>query len=368
MPRAQAPWVSSMRRGLPLLFLLSSGAVFACSCDAGSEHGGRRLGLHEPLPESFPRETKLSIGDPTIRLQLALTDKLGQLPFTAEWHNISGGPHTIEAFRAQALDGGWVGDTPPIHAAFTGLTVKILTVITRSLPTQQLAIAPGANITKLEDLKGKRIAYSPGQAQGALVLRVLRKLGLQTSDVQLIELTATEFKDALISRQVDVAPLTGVGLRRYLKATEQTGGSAIDHGVRDGLNFFYVRSAVLEDPNKAAALREYVKLRTYAQLWTQSHPEQWLDAYYVKDQNLSPEDARFVLNSLGELNFPADWSEAIALTQETIDMIAATTGRPSFDAATLFDRRFERMAAEVAQQYATSTERAARAHDTPTRL
>jgi sulfonate transport system substrate-binding protein len=174
--------------------------------------------------------------------------------------------------------------------------------------------------------------------------------------VQLVELTGTEFKDALISRQVDAAPLGGVGLQRYLNAAGKAGAIALDHGVSDGLSFFYVRTAVLEEPNKAAALREYVKLRTRAQLWSRNHPEQWIAEFYVKDQSLSLDDARYVVDSLGDLDFPADWNEAIALTQETIDLIARASGKPRFDAAKLFDRRFEQVAADAARQYASATE------------
>jgi hypothetical protein len=135
------------------------------------------------------------------------------LPFTVNWQNISGGPQTIEAFRAGVLDGGAVGDTPPIHAQLTGLDIKIITVQVLEKPVYQLALAPGVSVGPIEALRGKRIAYSPGQAQGALVLRVLAQAGLSRDDVQLVELISTEFKDALGSRQVDVAPLAGTSLR-----------------------------------------------------------------------------------------------------------------------------------------------------------
>ncbi|MEY4582042.1 MAG: hypothetical protein RL701_6745, partial [Pseudomonadota bacterium] len=40
--------------------------------------------------------------------------------------------------------------------------------------------------------------------------------------------------------------------------------------------------------------------------------------------------------------------------QQTVDLLAEASGRPSFDAAKLFDRRFEHVAAEVADEYASS--------------
>ena len=39
-------------------------------------------------------------------------------------------------------------------------------------------IPPGTTVNTPADLRGKKIAYSPGQAQGALVLKVLKKAGL----------------------------------------------------------------------------------------------------------------------------------------------------------------------------------------------
>jgi sulfonate transport system substrate-binding protein len=170
---------------------------------------------------------------------------------------------------------------------------------------------------------------------------VLKKAGLALTDVQLVQLLSTEFKDALASGQVDVAPLSGASLLRYLNEYRAQGAGAIDHGVSDSLAFFYVRTETLRDPAKAAALREYVKRRTLAQLWAVQNPERWIDVYFVKDQGLSLDEGRFIVENTGLPVFPGDWSEAIALTQETIDLLAASTGQTRFDANELFDRRFQ---------------------------
>jgi sulfonate transport system substrate-binding protein len=310
-----------------------------------SELPKKPAALNAPLASTFPRETKLRLGDPQVQLKLALTAE--PTPFDIEWLALSGGPKTIEAFRAHALEGGIVGDTPPIHAVFTGLDVKIIAVQVRSKPAMRLATAPGSQVRSLAELRGKKLAYSPGQAQGALVLRALKKAGLTSRDVTLIELESDAFKDALTSRQVDVAPLGGPGLQRYLREYEKEGAGAIDHGVRDNLGFFYVPAEVLADANKAAALRAYVALRTRAQLWSFDHPAEWLEAYYVKDQGLTRAEGQYVIDSIGRPQFPSDWSEAIALTQETVDLLARESGRASFDAHQLFDRRFENVAAEA---------------------
>jgi sulfonate transport system substrate-binding protein len=348
LPRA--PGTRQSTRRPPLLradvWLCLAALGLACS----REPTAALLPLDAPIPEQFPASTRLELGDPSVQRQLELTGAIAALPFTPSWQNVSGGPQTIEAFRAGVLDGGSVGDTPPIHALFTGVDVKIVTVQLRKKPMYELALAPGVSIGSLGALRGKRIAYSPGQAQGALVLRVLAKAGLSRDDVQLVQLISTEFKDALGSHQVDVAPLGSTSLRRYISEYGADGASSIPHGVADGYSFFYVRSAVLGDPDKAAALREYARIRTRSQLWQHQHPEEWVQGYYVKDQGLTPDEGRYVAESLGEPEFPRDWSEAIARTQQTVDLLAQATGQQRFDAARLFDRRFESVGAEAADE------------------
>jgi sulfonate transport system substrate-binding protein len=105
-----------------------------------------------------------------------------------------------------------------------------------------------------------------------------------------------------------------------------------------------VRTAVLEDPAKAAALRAYVRLRAEAQLWASENAERWMNAYYVKDQGLSEEDARAIIEVDVSPRFPSDWREAIALTQETVNLIAKASGRKPFQAEQIFDLRFQEAA------------------------
>jgi sulfonate transport system substrate-binding protein len=254
------------RFDLGALFLV---VVFAAAASCGRKSvatSAAQGAPAAPLSASFPSTTRLVIGDPLVQKQLGLEGRIGLLPFVAEFQNLSGGPQTIEAFRAGALDASSVGDTPPIHAAFTGLDVKIVAAQFREKPTFELAVAPGVHLASIAELRAKRVAYSPGQAQGALVLRVLKKAGLTRYDVTLVEIESALFKDALASRQVDVAPLSGPILVRYLREQGPAGASAIAHGVRDNLSFFYARASVVDDPQRAAALRVYVAERTRAQI------------------------------------------------------------------------------------------------------
>ncbi len=306
-----------------------------------------------PIPAGVPPGTTLTVGDPITQQALELTGAAGTLPFHIVWANISGGPLTTAAFRAHALDLGEVADIPPIFATWTGEPVRIVAVQFRvdavAHPVYVLGVAPGVGVRTLADLRGRKIAYSPGQAQGALMLRVLRKAGLSPREVSLVELPSTGdvYANALASRLIDVAPLGEAVARHYVARYGREGASVITHGLRDDALYLYAPLDVLQDPGKAAAIRTYVRAWCRATSWEYEHPAQWSRAYYVRFLGLDASDARFLVTESGKPQIPAGWSDAIAREQATVDLLAVAQQRPRLRAADLFDRRFEGICASA---------------------
>lgn len=313
------------------------------------------LALDAPLPVAVPENTTLVVGDPLTQKVLEHTGLLKTLPFRVQFAQITGGPGVTEAFQAKALDVGSAANIPPIHAVWVGIPVKIVAFRLRKdplrYPTYVIGVSPGSGIRKLADLRGKRIAYSPGQAQGAVVLRTLATAGISLDDVTLVDLPAAAdtYSGALSTNAVDAAPLgAGLQAKRYLDKYGKDGAAFIHHGAfRDDPGILYVRTETLQDPAKAAAVRQYVRLWALAQKWIDEHPEEWARLYYVRDQGLSPADAAVVIRETGERDVPRNWNEAIALQQDTIDFMAREMKRPPFDAHRIFDRRFETIAADA---------------------
>jgi sulfonate transport system substrate-binding protein len=342
----------TIRRSALVAVALLTGLTSLSAC-AGDDRTVAALAADAPLPTRVPEGTKLIVGDPVTKVALTLSGEIDRFSFDIEWANISGGPQTSEAFRADALDVGAVAEIPAIHATWTGLPVKIVASKFRkdpiNHPTYELGIAPGAGVKTLADLRGKKIAYSPGQAQGALMLRVLKKAGLTKDDVTLVELPSTGdvYVNALAGKQVDVAPLGGVNNKRYPVKYGRDGATTIPHGIRDDPSHLYVRTSTLQDPAKAAAIAEYVQAWARASRWVYEHPQEWIEGYYVKDQGLTPEDGRYLVDQAGEPDIPASWSEAIARHQETIELLAAETGNPVLNAEDLYDLRYESLGANA---------------------
>lgn len=337
------------------LVLLASGCAIGAQAD---DDGAGGLSLDAELPTEIPAGTTLAIGDPTTQkaFELAGDEIDADFDFEIEWANISGGPQTIEAFNAGVLDIGAVAEIPPIHAAWTGLDVQIYASQYREdwaeHPVYELAAAPGAELDDLADLRGKRIAFSPGQAQGALVLKSLRSAGLDQDDVELVELPSTGdvYPTALAAGEVDVAPVGGTALLRYLDKYAADGATSLRHGLRDDPSHLYGPTDVVRDPAKAAALRQYVAAWAQARVWIYENPEIWKEKYYIEDQGLTEDDAQYLIDTAARPEVPSDLTEGIERTQETIDLLAGELDRPSLRATDLFDERFGPVAGEAAEQ------------------
>lgn len=339
-----------LTHGLALALTVALSAT-ACS---GNDDDGERLALDQPLPDEIPEGTALVIGDPRTQRALELSGEIDDLPFEAEWANMSGGPQTTEAFRAEALDVGAVADIPPLHARWTDLDVRVVAASERAEPLEhplyEIGIAPGAEVEELTDIEGLRVAYSPGQAQGAIVLRLLDSVGLSQDDVELVEMTSVNdtYVNALASDEVDVAPLGGVLIRRYLDKYGEDGAHTLPHGLRDDPWHLYAPESVLEDPGKAAAIHALVQAWARASVWISEHPEEWAEGFYVDHEGLSPEDAAYLIERDGVNVLPQDWDETIERHQATADLLAQEQDWPAVDVREeVYDLRYETAAAEA---------------------
>jgi len=340
-----------LRRTAIAVLVAALSVISAC----GSGDTGTTLELTAALPDKVASGTEIRIGDPQTQavLQAAGLDKeLTAAGVKVQWANISGGPKSIQAFRADKLDCSAVADIPSLFAAWTGTSTKIVfqavTIDPLGHPIYQLGVAPGVQVTSLADLRGKRIAYSAGQAQGALVLRVLQKAGLSQKDVTLVELTSKDdaYVTALGSKAVDVAPLGAQYVKVYKARYPQA--VAIGTGIRDDASTLYCLAKAVQDAEKAAALKVYVSVRTKAVLWQNKHPDEYAELYYQDTQGLSAADARDVVATDGNKGIPASWDNAVRRLQETADLLAREQKHDKIDVNTLVDRRFEQVQADAA--------------------
>jgi sulfonate transport system substrate-binding protein len=341
---------SGVDRRLFLTSLLgaSAAAVGLSGCAQSSAATSAKGDLTAPLADRVPAGTSLKIASyqNVQQLQFRLA-KLGDPPYkVSSWANIGAGPDVINAFRAGSLDVANNAGIPPIQAHFQGYDAKIVAIDITRKPNYLFATKPGSDIRTVADFKGKKLAFSQGQAQGVVLLRALKKAGLAYDDVTLVPLTSNQFLTALQSGQVDIAPLANQQAPAYLKQYESKGARAITTDVVDLLNLLWAPASVLADSAKAAAVAAYIPYWAKGQVWQYEHPDVWNKEFYVGTQNLTLAQAQSITELANKPLFPPSWDEAIKWEQETADLLAEGGFVRKFDVGSLFDHRFEGIAAK----------------------
>jgi sulfonate transport system substrate-binding protein len=345
-----SPSASGVDRRLFLSSLRGVAAAAGLSGCAGASAADTKAkgSLTAPLAAKVPSGTSLKIasyqGVQQLQFKLAGLD---DLPFTvAEWANIGAGPDVINAFRAKSLDVANNAGIPPIQAHFQGYDAKIVAINVTRKPNYLFATKPGSDIRDVQGFKGRKLAFSQGQAQGVVLLRALKEAGLKYDDVDLVPLTSNQFLTALQAGQVDIAPLANQQSPAYLKQYGPKGARAIATDVVDLLNLLWAPTSVLADSAKAAAVAAYIPRWAQGQVWAYEHPDAWNEEFYVKTQNLTLAQAKAVTALANKPLFPPSWDEAIKWEQETADLLAEGGFVKAFKVGSLFDRRFEGIAAK----------------------
>ncbi|CAM5636793.1 hypothetical protein SALBM311S_04052 [Streptomyces alboniger] len=344
-----SPSVSGVDRRLFLSSLLGvTAAAAGLSGCAGSSAAADKSDADAPLATKVPSGTSLKISSYQNVQQVQFKHAgLGELPFkVSSWVNIGAGPDVINAFRSGSLDVANNAGIPPIQAHFQGYDAKIVAINITRKPNYLFATKPGSDIRTVEDFRGKKLAFSQGQAQGVVLLRALKKAGLAYDDVQLVPLTSNQFLTALQSGQVDIAPLANQQSPAYLKQYESKGAHVITTDVVDLLNLLWAPASVLADTAKAAAVAAYIPFWAKALVWQYEHPDVWNREFYVKTQNLTLDQAEAITELANKPLFSPSWDEAIKWEQETADLLAEGGFVKKFDVGSLFDHRFEGIAAK----------------------
>ncbi|MEW2398559.1 ABC transporter substrate-binding protein [Streptomyces sp. NPDC046862] len=340
---------SGVDRRLFLSSLLGVAAAGLTGCAGSSAAAGSKEAAAAPLATKVPAGTSLKVASfqGVQQLQFKLAD-LGELPFkVSAWANIGAGPDVINAFRAKSLDLANNAGIPPIQAHFQGFDAKIVAINVTRKPNYLFATKPGSDIRTVEDFKGKKLAFSQGQAQGVVLLRALKKAGLKYDEVKLVPLTSNQFLTALQAGQVDIAPLANSQAPAYLKQYGSKGAHTIATDVVDLLNLLWAPTSVLNDSAKAAAVAAYIPFWARGQVWQYENPDIWNEEFYVKTQNLTLDQARSISDLANKPLFPPSWDEAIKWEQETADLLAEGGFVKSFKVGDLFDHRFEAIAAKA---------------------
>lgn len=108
------------------------------------------------------------------------------------------GPTIIAAMESGSIDIGYIGQGA--HKLCINGQAKIVAL---SHISNGDAVIGGPNVKTLEDLKGKKVAYSSGTSSEDILEMGLSKAGLTMSDIQAVDMDASGIVTAMLSGGVD---------------------------------------------------------------------------------------------------------------------------------------------------------------------
>ena len=145
-------------------------------------------------------------GEINVLLMYALNTQLFQKEgLDVQLSQFPAGPAMLPALAAGEVDLAWMGEFPAVTGYSNGLPIEILFMERLDLTNVRLSANPAAGISKVADLKGKRIGVAIGSTSHYHLLQALSQNGLKPDEVRLVNLTPANMPPAYAANQIDAA-------------------------------------------------------------------------------------------------------------------------------------------------------------------
>ncbi|MFE3170431.1 ABC transporter substrate-binding protein [Amycolatopsis sp. NPDC059090] len=297
-----------------------------------------------PVPAAVsPADLKkvtLRVGDQKggVKSLLTAANQLSGTPYRVEWSTFTSGPPLLEAASAGAIDVGRVGNTPPIFAAASKAKISVVSVAKSNVERETILVPPDSPLTDVASLRGKTVGVAKGSSAHGQLLNTLKKASLSTKDIKISFLQPSEAFAAFTQHQIDAwaiwDPYTA---QAQLEAHARV--LADGRGASNGLAFETASTTALADPGKNSAIKDFVQRVVKAQLWANSHPDEWARAW-AAETGLKPEVAKKAVSAGRDRPIPLDDS-VVASEQQLADAFTNEGTLPGkVDFAAFVDRRY----------------------------
>lgn len=153
-----------------------------------------------------------------VKQQGWLEDELSKLGVKLNWISFQAGRDANNALISKSIDMQIsIGDPPVSIAVSSGIPYEIFWTGQTVGEAEALVAKNGAGISKISDLKGKRIATTSASTSHYSLLSALQLNGLTAADVQIVDLTPPDILAAWQRGDIDAAYTWDPGLTELLK-------------------------------------------------------------------------------------------------------------------------------------------------------
>jgi len=212
----------------------------------------------------------------SIKLLLGAAGELKDVPYPLEFSEFAAAAPLGEALNAGAVDIGGLGDAPYVFALGAGAPLKVVSITHADGRFSTSILVPKDSPLKtVADLKGKRIVTNRGSIGHFLVIKALRDVGLQTSDVTFVNLLPTDARSALESGNADAwstwDPYTTIAITQNQARILRRGDDLLT-------NHLYLAATQQAVTDKRLQLEDFVKRVERAYRWANGHPREYAQA------------------------------------------------------------------------------------------
>lgn len=136
---------------------------------------------------------------------------------TLELSSFQDGPTIISAMESGSIDIGYIGDGAHKLCAAGSAEIIALSHISNGD-----AVIGGPNVTSLEDLAGKTVAYAAGTSSEVILTNALNSVGLTMDDITAMNMDASAIVTAMMTGDVDACALWSPESLTVLEQVEGT--------------------------------------------------------------------------------------------------------------------------------------------------
>ena len=208
----------------------------------------------------------------------------GEFGVKVEPKLFSSGLAANEALVSGNVDAAFCGDTPSLSSYAVGAPIKTVMVSNFGGDPQAVVAAPGSGITKIADLKGKKVGGTVGTIPHRLFFMLVEKEKI-TDQVQFFNMKIEDIASALATKQIDAGigwePWPTVWEKRIQAKVIVRGGKLIAGAML--INF----PEKLIRENKELAYRmvlAYARTQQYIRAGIQREMVEYVSKYYKMDE------------------------------------------------------------------------------------
>lgn len=230
---------------------------------------------------------------------------------------VNQGSAIVEAMNSGDVQLGVVGTMPLVTADANGSGFVAISSVNLSENGFKLYAGADKGITSVEEFKGKKIAVKFSSNEHEMLLTLLTNAGLSDTDVEIVNMSADDSLNSLISGDVDGAILKG----DQLNAADESGAVIVADNSESGIieNLLIGREDfVTAHPDVVYGI---LRVLEKTKQWIDENPEETV-SIFVEQTKTEPEVAQVSFESRSRA-ISIDEDKFIAPIQRTLDFLVS---------------------------------------------